>query len=543
MLRSSQRGLLSAFVAGLVVLIVVLQARIDPLRRQPAIEPQNLKRAVSTQVGPSALPFEYTLGAVSGFRQVIAGLLWVRADSFFHQGNYDAILPLVRIITWMDPNFLDVYSTGAWHMMYNFTDEFQRSDRRYLPAGLALLEEGIRNNPNLWDLYADAGWTYYDKVKDFDESVSHYQAGLLAKNPDNHRIGHGLAHALEHMGRIDAAIAAWEAARQRHQKLLDDPKESADRKGRARMGIQTATRNLNMIRVRKISRPDDTKPPVDAQFSVRVVRLRPKVLEVSGRWNLVGAKNFDPKGSKVDVYGFTGPIWGPVDGARVDVRLTDYGYVRPPTPREFSFNVDPSVTILQDQLSVRGGRAIAAGDLYVAGTGDFVSLNPTADRVGVYGLTKKEQTPGMGVTVGEALAGKAALSALGRRQLAAVRDTLKSVGELDKAGYRVALRPYRALGKYGPRELDMSKDPKMYSFSKDRYDLVLSFNPRTAPEFVQDRLGWSGEGLADKRYLVVDAAKGNLRMIRVPITLTREDILGTGRKVLYTTPGTVALAR
>lgn len=524
MLKSPQRGLLTALLAGLVVLIVVLQASIDPLRRQPAIEPPNVGRAVSSKVGPSALPFEYTLGAVSGFRQVIAGLLWVRADSFFHQGNYDAILPLVRIITWLDPNFLDVYSTGAWHIMYNFTDEYQRSDRRYLPAGLALLEEGIRSNPNLWDLYADAGWTYYDKIKDFDQSVRHYEGGMLVKNPDTHRIAHGLAHALEHAGNIDEAVRAWESARDRHQRILDDPKESTDRKNRARMGLNSAVRNLNMIRIRKASRPDDTQPPIDAQFAVRVVRLRPKVLEVSGRWNLIGAKNFDDH------------IWGPVDGARVDVRLNDYGYVMPPVPREFSFDVDPTVTILQDQISVRGGREIATGDIYLAGTGDFVSLPQAADRLGIYGLTKKEQVPGLGVSIREALAGRVKLSALGRRQLEGLQK-VPALGDLDKAGYRVALRPYRTLGKFGPRELDMSKDPKMYSFARDRYELTLSFNPRTAPEFVQDRLGWSGEGLTDKRYLVVDPAKRNLRMLRVPITLTREDILGQGRKVLYTTPG------
>src|SRR4029078_5210778 len=100
-------------VLVLIALVVLLQIRIDPLRRQPAVEPPKVRKAISTQLGGAARPFEYALGAVSGFRQVIAGLLWVRADSFFHQGNYDAILPLVRIITWLDPNFLDVYSTGA----------------------------------------------------------------------------------------------------------------------------------------------------------------------------------------------------------------------------------------------------------------------------------------------------------------------------------------------------------------------------------------------------------------------------------------------
>ncbi len=57
----------------------------------------------------------------------------------------------------------------------------------------------------------------------------------------------------------------------------------------------------------------------------------------------------------------------------------------------------------------------------------------------------------------------------------------------------MALKDYYRLATFR-REIDMSKDPKMYSFSKDRYQLILSFNPRNAPEFVQDRYGTNGEG-------------------------------------------------
>jgi hypothetical protein len=93
----------------------------DDMRRQPAIEPKSVKTAATASFGGAGLPFEYSLAALSGFRQVIAGLLWVRSDAFFHSGNYDAILPMIRLITWLDPNWLDVYATGAWHLMYNFT--------------------------------------------------------------------------------------------------------------------------------------------------------------------------------------------------------------------------------------------------------------------------------------------------------------------------------------------------------------------------------------------------------------------------------------
>jgi hypothetical protein len=82
------------------------------------------------------------------------------------------------------------------------------------------------------------------------------------------------------------------------------------------------------------------------------------------------------------------------------------------------------------------------------------------------------------------------------------------------------------------REIDMSKDPKMYSFKADTYDLTLGFNPRIAPDFVQDRLGWNGEGMTDKRYLRTDIKPG-LRMLWLKLKLTRDDLVGADSKVLF----------
>ncbi len=94
----------------------------------------------------------------------MAGALWIRADDFFHRGQYEAIIPIVRMVTWLDPHNIDVYITGAWHLDYNFVDEANSlSDKRYIPAAIALMREGIRNNPNIWDLYFELGWTHYSK--------------------------------------------------------------------------------------------------------------------------------------------------------------------------------------------------------------------------------------------------------------------------------------------------------------------------------------------------------------------------------------------
>ena len=60
------------------------------------------QKGMVSGLDPSQLLF-----AMMGLREFIAGILWVRADSFFDEGNYDAVLPLLRLVTWLDPHQID----------------------------------------------------------------------------------------------------------------------------------------------------------------------------------------------------------------------------------------------------------------------------------------------------------------------------------------------------------------------------------------------------------------------------------------------------
>src|SRR5829696_7161189 len=79
-------------------------------------------------------PLQALAPALLGFREVAASLLWVKTDDYFHRGEYEPILRLVRLITTIDPHQIDVYTTGAWHMSYNFMD------KRLIRTGLEFLE-------------------------------------------------------------------------------------------------------------------------------------------------------------------------------------------------------------------------------------------------------------------------------------------------------------------------------------------------------------------------------------------------------------------
>ena len=557
--------LAAAFVV-LAAASIGLQVVIDrpDMRRQPAIEPRGVGDAATANFGGAGLPFEYSLAALSGFRQVIAGLLWVRADAFFHSGNYDAILPMIRLITWLDPNWLDVYATGAWHLMYNFTDTDQRSDRRYLPVGLALLDEGIANNPNTFEIYKEKGWNLFDKVKDFDGAVEAYAGGKKTKDSDVNQVVHLLAHSYERAGKVDESIATWQEAYELHQKIIEtEGKTNLEVRSKNSFGSNNSLKNKSLLEIRKAVRPRNIAKfgPVDAQLKLKVVRTAPGILEISGSWQLFGsikdtfdAGTFESDGVRVKTIGEGMRLDGPVGGARMEVRLEDSGYQMPKLD-SFSFEIPSDVTIMQDQLTVNGGKRTQSGGVFCltprGGNPELVQ-----EAANIYNYKPAEATALMGVPVADALRGAAPISAFGQWQLvslaypiaftaerkyylasevpalfAKLKGDAKTIEEkLTKKGIYVSRAADLRPGVF-KRVIDMTKDPKMYPFSKDKYDLTVTFNPRTAPDFVQDRIGWNGEGLADKRY--IDTSVPGLRRLRVKVDLSKDDVLGEGEKVLF----------
>jgi tetratricopeptide (TPR) repeat protein len=420
----------------LLALAGVMQTVIDPERLKMQPDQSNLNPALG------GLNNEFLLLPLLGFREAAAGLLWVRADEFFHSGDYDAILPLVRLITWLDPHADNVYTTGAWHLAYNFTDANERSDRRYIAPAEALLDEGIRNNPNIPDIKFEKGWQCYDKIHDFNAAEAAYLLAIRGPN-ENGRVKdinletypyacplktlHMLAHTYEKQGRIPEALAEWQAALDRSEEIMSknsglpafdgkpefryDGKDNplalkqlrdAELHNYAELLIRyhdryTTRRDANSVN-KDLTNPAVLKPdvtgatprPWDVAIHTNVEVVRPKVFKLSGNFN-------------------SG------DGARIDIRITDWNYQPADALKEVRALEPPdtSQTILIDSISVRKGTF--------------------------------------------------------------------------------------------EREMDMSKDPKMYSFSNkdDLYKVVFTFNPRTTSPTLHDRFGWSGEGLtnADPKFI------------------------------------------
>jgi len=73
-----------------------------------------------------------------------------------------------------------------------------------LEKAVACLKEGISWNPDRYDLYFELGWTYFDKIKDYDEATKWLEAAIHFEHPEY--IERLIAHAYERIPDIDRAL-------------------------------------------------------------------------------------------------------------------------------------------------------------------------------------------------------------------------------------------------------------------------------------------------------------------------------------------------
>jgi len=350
-------------ILAAVVLLAIGQAVVQGL-----LDPQITEIHKGEKTALAGLSNEFILGPMLGLQQAVAGALWVRADEFFHEGDYDAILPIVRMVTWLDPHQLDVYITGAWHLSYNFTDSNERSDRRYIPAAQTLLEEGYENNKTLYDIPFELGWENTDKIKDYDRAEHWFRIATAAKSSDAGPgklepapmfTWHQLAHSLERQGRIDEAADVWRTV------LAMSEKKVAAKPGDFTLNSvrQSELHNLELLLKRKFSRfehqidfeidqkrttsidqktgqpiPNDSFIATDPSEGT-VGQPRPPA--IAKPWNTA----FDTVRNGKTTIRFEKPkvldlngVFNVGDGARVSIRLHDADWYQP-SLKDFTFDI------------------------------------------------------------------------------------------------------------------------------------------------------------------------------------------------------------
>ncbi len=192
----------AAVIAAFLACIAGSQALLDPYR--PLVNDE------------SNVPFSMAAVVVRSFvgqvRGLLADFLWLRVDEYQHrrrivggdllEADDEALMPLVRLITWLNPHFVDAYALGGQWLAFHFDRPIQST---------AFYEEGIRNNPQSFDLLNGAAWVYWRFQHDYKTAAKHaIQAAHVAPD-DLHRF-QALwleAHILQSAGDVRGAIHAW----------------------------------------------------------------------------------------------------------------------------------------------------------------------------------------------------------------------------------------------------------------------------------------------------------------------------------------------
>src|SRR5215468_10974873 len=146
-----------------------------------------------------------------GYSGVLADIYWTRAVQYYgrklstRRGDlrYDLLYPLLDITTDLDPHLIVAYEFGSIFL----------SQRPPVGAGqpdkaVALVEKGIRANPDYWRLYFTLGCIHYFDRKDYKAAERAFQKG--SENPQAAAWMKVMAATMAHRGNdVETAYYLW----------------------------------------------------------------------------------------------------------------------------------------------------------------------------------------------------------------------------------------------------------------------------------------------------------------------------------------------
>lgn len=138
-----------------------------------------------------------------GYETLVADFIYLWSIQYYGDPGFHPQMEYLKhtydIITELDPHYLDAYQTGALFMFY---------EGRNPMAGLKLLEQGIRNNPEEWILPMDAGFYCMMSLKRKDLAAKYFE--MASKTPTATSLAkRALASMHFKMGDKKAAFVLW----------------------------------------------------------------------------------------------------------------------------------------------------------------------------------------------------------------------------------------------------------------------------------------------------------------------------------------------
>lgn len=149
-----------------------------------------------------------------GYSSLLADVYWTRAVQYFGSRHiargtrYELLYPLLDITTDLDPHIIVAYEYGSVFLSQQPPEGAGQPDR-----AVALVEKGVRENPDYWRLYFTLGFIHYTDRKDYKAAQQAFQKG--SEIPGALPWMKVMAARMAERGRdVNTAIALWTALRE-----------------------------------------------------------------------------------------------------------------------------------------------------------------------------------------------------------------------------------------------------------------------------------------------------------------------------------------
>jgi hypothetical protein len=122
------------------------------------------------------------IAALSGFRSIVADVLFIQANVAWGRAEWGRVLLFFRQATALQPRAILFWDMAAWHMAWNasaaaMNDRAQprlalriKAQREFFALGQDFLERGIENNPEKPRLYETLARLYKEKYNDHERA-------------------------------------------------------------------------------------------------------------------------------------------------------------------------------------------------------------------------------------------------------------------------------------------------------------------------------------------------------------------------------------
>lgn len=194
--RISLRLPVGFFVAAGLLLFGAIRAPIEQAlaehHRAAFFHGAELNISLRERIGQGAF-----LAALSGFRSLVADLLYIEAHTAWERTQWGRMAYLFENVTTLQPRNVMFWDMAAWHMAWNasvaaYDDPTQpretirkRNQRSYFELGREFLERGIRNNPDRYLLYERMAILMRDKFEDHCTAANYFEKAASFDNaPD-----------------------------------------------------------------------------------------------------------------------------------------------------------------------------------------------------------------------------------------------------------------------------------------------------------------------------------------------------------------------